>query len=285
MSASSKIEWTEATWNPVTGCDHVSPGCDNCYAERIATRFGRPFLGAVECHPERLDMPLRWRKPRRVFVNSVSDLFHPDVPDEFIRRVFEVMETAHEHTFQVLTKRPQRMARLVPTFYDIPDDAPIANIWLGVSVENQRYADLRIPHLLATPAAVRFLSVEPLLGAVDLSILPLRVVGNLLTTPRIGWVIVGGESGPGARPMHVQWARDLRDQCVSANVPFFFKQWGEWGWPAHPGDHALTVDGRLFEPGAHLGMDHMCEPTFVRRVGKSRAGRMLDGREWNEYPS
>lgn len=251
MSASSKIEWTDATWNPVTGCDHVSAGCDNCYAERIATRFGRPFIGAVECHPERLDLPLHWRKPRRVFVNSVSDLFHPDVPDQFIADVFDVM-ACHgpiaRHTFQVLTKRPQRMAALLNRWADEEGYVGAPNVWLGVSVENQRYADLRIPYLLATPAAVRFLSVEPLLNAVSLTGWLNGGFGAVYPgAPDLDWVIVGGESGRGARPMDAAWARNLRDECVAAEVAFFFKQWGGLSAKAN--------------------------------------GRELDGRTWDEYPT
>lgn len=243
------IEWTDKVWNPVTGCDRVSPGCDNCYAERIATRFGRPFLGAVECHPERLDLPLRWRKPRRVFVNSVSDLFHPEVPLDFILDVWATMAAAPKHTFQILTKRPQRMAQVVGSM----EWDPLPNVWLGTSVENQRYADLRIPHLLATPAAVRFLSVEPLLGPVSLRDEWLRPNhASIASEPSVrsrdivGWCIVGGESGIGARPVEADWVRTLRDECVTAAVPFFFKQWG----------------GRT--PKAN--------------------GRELDGRVWDEYP-
>lgn len=270
MSASSKIEWTDATWNPVTGCDHVSPGCDNCYAEAIAKRFHRPFIGAVECHADRLEMPLRWRKPRRVFVNSVSDLFHPDVPDSFIAKVFTVMARAEAHTFQVLTKRPQRMAAFLKALTSPrPDVWPLPNVWLGVSVENQRYADLRIPHLLATPAAVRFISAEPLLGPIGLS---LEWVPGLVNSRRdygaLDWVIVGGESGHGARPMEVAWARHLRDQCVATHVPFFFKQWGEWG-----------VVGWKVDPMINR------ENPKMTHMGKKNAGRELDGRTWDEYPA
>lgn len=261
----TKIEWTEKTWNVVTGCAHASPGCDHCYAERmskrLAGRFGyprdEPF--AVTLHPERLDEPLRWRKPRRCFVCSMSDLFHPDVPEEFIRRIWTTMALARVHTFQVLTKRPQRMAALcrdrdaTPAEVDegcefgfVPGlqyDGPAPNVWVGTSVENQRYADLRIPHLLATPAAVRFLSVEPLLGPVDLSewINPGRIgvcktdngkrwhdVGACehCQGPRIDWCIVGGESGPGARPMEQEWAESVVAQCHAAGVAVFVKQLG-----------------------------------------------------------
>jgi protein gp37 len=289
MSANSSIEWTDATWNPVTGCDHVSPGCDNCYAETIAKRFGRPFIGAVECHEDRLELPLRWRKPRRVFVNSVSDLFHPDVPDDFLISVWCVMEEAvhNGHTFQILTKRPQRMAKWInerlggyaAKFDDCPTDAMknspaakiardraangVPGIWLGVSVENQRYADMRIPHLLATPAAVRFLSVEPMLGPVSLTAWLNGGFGTI--GPDLHWVICGGESGHGARPMHPTWARDLRDECVAAGVPFFFKQWGAYK-PVL--EHLATTSDAP-----------------MRRTSKKEAGRELDGRTWDEYPA
>ena len=232
MSGQSKIEWTDATWNPVTGCTKVSPGCKHCYAERITKRWGGDF-SKVTLHPDRLDAPLHWRKPRMVFVNSMSDLFHEDVPDYFIDDVFDVCAVAANHTFQILTKRPERMMR-----YCQDDDRSILhNVWLGVSVEDQQRADERIPHLLQTPAAVRFLSVEPMLGPVALS----AWLGS------IDWVICGGESGPGARPMDQGWARILRDQCVHAGVPFFFKQWGG--------------------------------------VKKKRTGRVLDGRTWDEMPN
>lgn len=287
---STAIEWTDETWNPVVGCSRVSPGCDNCYAIGVAHRAMQPahegltirtergtdWSGAVRCLPERLGQPLRWRKPRRVFVNSMSDLFHPDVPDAFIADVFDVM-ACHgpiaRHTFQVLTKRSQRMAQLLGDWAQDEGYRGAPNVWLGTSIESDRYA-FRADHLRATPAAVRFLSLEPLLGPLP----SLDLTG-------IDWAIVGGESGRGARPMHPGWVRDLRDRCITAGVPFFFKQWGSWGWPATPRDHALTIDGHLFEPGARLGMNHMCQPTFVRNVGKKAAGRQLDGRTWDEYPT
>lgn len=242
MGDRSQIEWTDATWNPVTGCTKVSPGCDHCYAMRIATRFaGTPAYPrgfGVTLHPGRLDRPIRWKRPRRIFVNSMSDLFHSDIPDEYIVRVWDVMANAPQHVYQVLTKRHGRMRSLVASgaLRTLP------NVWLGVSVEDQKRAELRIPALLGAPASVRFLSCEPLLGPVNL---------HLGDTPGIDWVIVGGESGPGARPMQPDWARSLRDQCGAAGVPFHFKQWGDWS------------------PDAHDGM---------RRVGKRAAGRDLDGR-------
>jgi protein gp37 len=214
MSDHSGIEWTDATWNPVTGCTKVSPGCKHCYAERLALRLqamGNPrYRGgfAVTLHPDQLTLPLGWRQPRRIFVNSMSDLFHEVVPEEFIHRVFEVMGRAHWHIFQILTKRSERLVRLAPSL------PWAANIWQGVSVESARYTS-RIVELRSTPAAVRFLSIEPLLGPI--SHLPLK---------GIHWVIVGEESGGGRRPMAPAWVRKIRDQCVAAGVPFLFKQWG-----------------------------------------------------------
>lgn len=244
MSDRSTIEWTEATWNPTTGCDRTSPGCDNCYALTLAKRLramgspkyqndGNPRTSgpgfALTVHPDALDVPLRWRDPRFVFVNSMSDLFHPDVPVGFIKEVFAVMTAAPQHTFQVLTKRSKRLAELADHL------AWPNNCWMGVSVENARYV-FRLKHLRAVRARVRFLSIEPLLGPLP----PLDL-------DRIDWVIVGGESGPGARPMSADWVRPIRDQCDVAGVPFFFKQWG----------------GRTPTSG----------------------GRVLDGRTWDEMPS
>lgn len=232
--AASKIEWTDATWNPVTGCNKISPGCKRCYAERLSKRLKATGMAkyrngfAVTLHPDTLDIPLRWRKPRSIFVNSMSDLFHFEVPDEFIAAVFDVMTRAHWHRYQVLTKRPERVASLNST---LPWPA---QIWQGVSVENTDYAH-RIDLLRETDAAVKFLSLEPLLGPLP----NLDLAG-------IDWVIVGGESGPGARPMQPDWARDIRDQCIDAGVPFHFKQWGG--------------------------------------VFKKRNGRELDGRTWDEMP-
>jgi len=251
MGDRSGIEWTDATWNPVTGCSKVSPGCAHCYAATLAPRLHRmgqagytdlpwtPEHAAenVVLHPERLDMPLRWTRPRRIFVNSMSDLFHELVPDEFIARVWMRMEAAQHHTFQILTKRPDRMLEVAGRL----NAHPLPNVWLGTSVENQRWADERIPLLTETPAVVRFLSCEPLLGPVDL-VGPIQrwmagrtgaVVagGDGVTITYHGrrpihWVIVGGESGPGHRPMDPEWVRGLRDQCAMGGVPFFLKQWG-----------------------------------------------------------
>ncbi len=234
MAANSKIEWTQCTWNPVTGCTKVSPGCLNCYAERMARRLqamGQPNYRNgfdVTLHPHMLELPLRWQRPRTVFVNSMSDLFHDDVPVEFIQQVFDVMHQAKQHRFQVLTKRAERLAKLAPML-------PWAgNIWMGVTVENREYLT-RIDHLREIDAAVRFISFEPLLGPVP-----------EFDSEGIDWVIVGGESGPGARPLHKHWVREIRDHCQARNVPFFFKQWGG--------------------------------------VNKKRYGRILDRKTWNELP-
>lgn len=235
MGLQSTIEWTDATWNPVTGCTKVSPGCRNCYAERMAARLramGQPNYRRgfeVSIHPHILRLPLTWRRPRNVFVNSMGDLFHDEVPEAFVRRVFETIDAAPWHRFQVLTKRAGRLRHLAPR---LPWPA---NVWMGVTVECAEVRG-RIDDLRTVPAAVRFLSAEPLLGP-----LPDLDLGG------IHWVIAGGESGPGARPMDPEWTRDLRDQCIAAGVSFFFKQWG----------------GR----------------------NKKAAGRVLDGRTWEEMPA
>src|SRR6476620_10775199 len=219
MSDHTKIEWTDATWNPVRGCTKITPGCTHCYAATFAERFrgvsGHPYEQGFDLRlvPEKLRDPFLWTTRKRVFVNSMSDLFHVDVPDDYILRVARVMATANWHTYQVLTKRSERMAELLRTKLAFAAELP--HIWWGVSVENQKHGLPRIDHLRAAPAAVRFLSVEPLLedlGTVDLT--------------GITWVIVGGESGPGARPMQEEWVRNIKDQCLAAEVPFFFKQWG-----------------------------------------------------------
>ncbi|HEV2295755.1 MAG TPA: phage Gp37/Gp68 family protein [Tepidisphaeraceae bacterium] len=234
MALSSDIEWTESTWNPVTGCTKISPGCKNCYAKRMAERLQlmgqRNYANGFDLtlQPQALDLPLRWKKPQRIFVNSMSDLFHDDVPLHFIQRVFDVMRRADWHQFQILTKRAERLAALSDELSWSP------NIWMGVSVESAQYTS-RIDSLRNTGAVVKFLSIEPLLGpvgAVDLS--------------NVDWVIVGGESGPGAREMKRQWVIEVRRQCRAAGVPFFFKQWGG--------------------------------------VNKKRAGRILDGRTYDELP-
>jgi protein gp37 len=288
----SKIEWTDVVWNPVVGCSKVSDGCKNCYAERMTARFRKDYLPwtlqnaahNVVLRPAKLNEPRYWKKPRRIFVNSMSDLFHEQVPDEFIYSVFQVMTSTPWHTYQVLTKRPERMQRLVS------ESAP--NIWLGVSVEDQRAADERIPILLQTPAAVRFLSCEPLLGPIDLAEAGNNACVEWWENRGIDWVIVGGESGPGARPMHPDWARSLRDQCLG-QAQFFFKQWGEWigdsqiqrdnpmQWPRFGKVHfgGLNVRGEWHE-GEYSQPMGEC----MYRVGKFSAGRLLDGRTWDEMP-
>jgi protein gp37 len=238
MAESTTIEWTNATWNPVTGCTKISAGCDHCYAERFSERFrgvaGHPFSMGFDLtvRPERLDQPLHWLRPRMIFVNSMSDLFHKQVPFGFVDRVFDTMDAACWHTFQVLTKRSSRMRDYVRGRYS--DAGAPAHIWLGVSVEDGTKLS-RVRHLSETPAWLRFLSIEPLIGPV-----------GKLPLDGIAWVIVGGESGPRARAMDPQWLRDIRDQCTGKNVPFFFKQWGG--------------------------------------LRPKSGGRILDGREWNEFP-
>lgn len=233
--SSSKIEWTDSTWNPLTGCNKVSPGCKYCYAERMAARLkamGNPNYRngfQLTLHEHALNLPLTWKTPQFIFVNSMSDLFHEDVPLEFILRVFEVMRQASWHSFQVLTKRAHRLAELSQEI-QWPD-----NVWMGVSVENENYTN-RIDHLRQTHAIIKFLSLEPLLGPIP----HLDLAG-------INWVIVGGESGPSARPMNEEWVIEIKDQCISNNVPFFFKQWG----------------GR----------------------NKKKAGRLLQGRTWDGIPN
>ena len=235
MATNSHIEWTEATWNPLTGCNKISPGCKHCYAERLALRLQKMgqanYRNGFELtfHEHVLEYPLKWKQPRTIFVNSMSDLFHKDVPSAFIHKVFDVMRQAHWHQFQVLTKRSERLTELSNSLSWPP------NVWMGVSVENENYT-FRIDDLRQTNAVVKFLSLEPLLG-------PL----NHLNLSGINWVIVGGESGPGARAMKQQWIIDIRDQCLSTNVAFFFKQWGG--------------------------------------VNKKRTGRLLEGQTWDQFPT
>ena len=236
MSASSKIEWTDATWNPVRGCTKISPGCAHCYAATFAERFrgvpGHPYEHGFDLRlvPEKLAEPLRWASPRVVFVNSMSDLFHEDVPDDYIEQVVRVMEMANWHTYQVLTKRAERMRDMLNTRLSFA--ANHRHIWWGVSVEDQRYGLPRIGVLQETRVATRFLSIEPLLE--ELGKLPLD---------RIAWVIVGGESGPRARPLNQEWVTDIRDQCEAAHVPFFFKQWGG----VQKGKAGRQLDGRTHD--------------------------------------
>ena len=236
MADNSKIEWTDATWNPVRGCTKISPGCKHCYAEVFAERFrgvpGHPYQRGFDLRlvPEKLDEPLRWKSPRLVFVNSMSDLFHDLVPDEYIVRVTEVMQQADWHTFQVLTKRSERMASLLNS--KLRFAAHSRHIWWGVSVENKKHGLPRVEHLRAADVAVRFLSIEPLLE--DL---------GRVTLSGIHWVIVGGESGHGARPMRKEWVISLKNQCWKAGVPFFFKQWGG----VQKSKHGRKLDGRTYD--------------------------------------
>lgn len=332
MADNTRIEWTEATWNPITGCSLASPGCTNCYAMRFAgTRLGHVpkydgltqpskagpvWTGKLAFDEKALLEPLRWKKPRMVFVNSMGDLFHEDCPDEWIDRVFAVMALCPQHTFQVLTKRSARMReycqsrfetewgseQLCEAIEEIDQfnsdaggdyDAPLPNVWLGVSVEDQQRADERIPDLLATPAAIRWISAEPLLGPVNITDAMFACEERLLDdlTATIDWVVAGGESGKHARPMHPDWARSLRDQCAAAEAPFFFKQWGEWrpysqdddftandptGEYGSPGDRARHVPAFA---GDEASPDNIMIP-----VGKKRAGRLLDGVEHNGMP-
>lgn len=335
----TKIEWTETTWNPVRGCSRVSEGCRNCYAGRLAARFCgatetytlmRPgelsepeikqgpfwgfatrkgWTGRVELIESKLEEPLHWRKPRTVFVNSMSDLWHEKLPLRDVAKVYAVMRLAHWHSYQVLTKRPEvRLAAFnSPRFWELvakaggdiwdkthsrdPKEAPEMPtpwIWEGVSVEDQATADERISLLLQTPAEVRFVSAEPLLGPVSFrwakwqALKEHPYVNNEYDGLRcLDWVIVGGESGPGARPMDLAWVRSIRDQCVAAGVPFFFKGWGEWlptGQKLPFGAATMTDPPDEHTPGQPMGQD------YTYRVGKKAAGRLLDGREWNEMP-
>ncbi len=295
---STKIEWCEETWNPIIGCSHVSPGCDNCYAERMAgrlanmqslTNYGQvvkwkesekysdypigTWNGRTHLVESALEKPFHWKKPRTIFVCSMGDLFHESVPFEWIQEVWDVMASNPQHTFLVLTKRPERIlpffrymgSRCKDAGFDsVPSQSddmlnylyPIDNVWLGVTAENQQQADKRIPILLQIPAAKRFVSVEPMLGPVDLDTITIPI-------ERLDWVIVGGETGTGARPMHPDWVRSIRDQCVSAGVPFFFKQWGEY---------------LLFEE-FDIAMDGM-----FCKVGKKKAGHLLEGKIYNQKP-
>tara|TARA_R110002074_G_scaffold253081_3_gene425088 strand:- start:8141 stop:9175 length:1035 start_codon:yes stop_codon:yes gene_type:complete len=344
MADGTKIEWTNATWNPITGCTLVSEGCRNCYAAELAvgrlqhhpSRAGlarrnaegqAKFTGEVRFNEGWLDQPLRWTKPRRIFVCAHGDLFHEDVPDAWIDRVFAVMALSPQHVFQVLTKRPERMRDYFEPYsqrradglsnavlelgYTGPLEAlqwALPNVWLGVSVEDQATADARIPLLLDTPAAKRWISAEPLLGPVDFSPKAdatyqflsewygdegfdptgsqprqLRRAGYF---PRVDWVVVGGESGRGARPMHPDWARDLRDQCAAAEVPFFFKQWGAWLPEGQRDAQNRERDAVWFaddcnEDELYLFVDGV----DAMHLGKKAAGHLLDGVEHREFPA
>ncbi|GAA0197665.1 phage Gp37/Gp68 family protein [Actinomadura yumaensis] len=346
MADHTPIEWTDATWNIVTGCSLVSPGCTNCYAMKLAgtrlrdhpsrqgltadSKAGPVWNGQVRFNGQWLDQPLRWTKPRKIFVCAHGDLFHDGVSDDWLDQIFAVMALCPQHVFQGLTKRPERMrdyltqacgriadriiamrrARgdrdmvLVPLAHVPPGSPwwPLPNVWLGVSVEHQARADERIPVLLDTPAAVRWISAEPLLGPVDLQHIkveaPGRTFRNALTgaglgrtdgpfvpladlESRLDWVVVGGESGPGARPMHPDWARSLRDQCAAAGTPFLFKQWGDY----LPQDQT-DASGLEWAVGHSDPRNHDWEPQGFAsiRIGKKAAGRLLDGVQHDGYP-
>lgn len=350
MADKTKIEWSDATWNVITGCSPVSPGCANCYAAQLAgTRLkhhpsrkgltkevnGRPvWTGEVRFNEEWLTLPLRWKKPRRIFVCAHGDIFHSNVPDGWLDKIFAVMVLASQHTFQVLTKRPDRMRSYIKSITQGRRDALIAravfdvtgsvhaafsvglllrrqvidNVWLGVTAENQEQANKRIPLLLQTPAAKRFVSIEPILSEVNLRRLhPENFAYDLDSLDQennqdtyyeqvaLDWVICGGESGPNARPMHPDWVRSLRDQCQEAGTPFFFKQWGEW-IPYPQMQEQDKRDAEMSAPGYLMGVkggtptkldidcfwrEGICE---FFRVGKKAAGRLLDGREYQEMP-
>lgn len=305
MSQNTGIEWTDSTWNPVVGCRMVSEGCRNCYAKslhdlrhkafqegkKLPAQYAVPFE-EVQLMRDRMDTPLHWKKPRRIFVNSVSDLFHDDVPDWFIDEVIEIIRKARWHTFQVLTKRPERMFDWYQTWAEhyhayvgrLPD-----NLWLGVSVENQKAANERLPYLMEIPNVWRFVSCEPLLDKVNLrqvhdpvnhmlydcldGIRTIYAHGMEWPSPyrQLHWVIAGGESGKDARPMHADWARKLRDDCQETGTLIFFKQWGEWLHESQIGGHRLGKKYHRWEDGSGSLW-----------VGKAGAGNLLDGREWRQ---
>lgn len=354
MGDNTKIEWTDATWNPITGCDIESPGCIHCYAMTLAgtrlrnhpSRIGltqqaangsHVWTGDVRFNEQWLDQPMRWQRPRMIFVVAHGDLFHPLVPDEWIDKVFAIMARNRQHTYQVLTKRagrmreymthPKRHARIIETSFSVPLCAmescpwPLPHVWMGVSAEDQQRASERIPDLLQTPAAVRWLSLEPLIGPIDLNCIELPSEYNITRTcsgrisaitrdhedryysapASVDWVVAGGESGSKARPSHPDWFRSLRDQCVAAGVPFHFKQHGAWAeidgdkptrtvesdQPSYNSETArcdgfISLDGHFVR-----SMDDAREDTRYRglvRVGKKAAGRLLDERTWDEFP-
>jgi len=352
MADSTKIEWTDATWNPITGCSVVSPGCTNCYAMRLAgtrmkhhesrigltdvSKTGPVWNGQVRFNEQWLDQPLRWKKPRMIFVCAHGDLFHENIPDEWIDQVFAVMALCPQHVFQVLTKRADRMREYLSDpeigqqwwlraddlacTLDLPEThhgmpylsrgaavAPsvMPNVWLGVSAEDQQRADERIPLLLQTPAAVRWVSAEPLLGPINFRWQPYAhqatgesyraylhregSVDQYESLKGISWIVAGGESGPGSRPAHPAWFRSLRDQCAAAGVPYFFKQWGDWTAEI---DNADLMSPQQADPDDYFQahswpLDHgqyESQRAISYRVGKKRAGNMLDGRQHQEWP-
>lgn len=358
MADKTGIAWADATINPCAGCSPVSPACDHCYAARMAHRLAAnikipPYFagltddagkwtGKVNLHPHLMKQVLRWQKPRKIFVGSMTDLFHEAVPDEFLDQVFAYMALAPQHTFLLLTKRPERMRAFferckAANWNNVRDainhpslcgqgdrkgslETPLPNVWLGVTIENQAMADARVPILLETPAAKRFVSIEPMLGEIALDDVDeknwlnpecwgdcacdslfgfdpgcRRNGGDGNLTRKLDWVICGGETGPGARPMHPDWIRSLRDQCGAAGVPFFFKQWGEWlpvdqdGAPGPAAKECSLPPSKthwMGRSGKHrpAGTGRRTEDVLMLRVGKHAAGRLLDGQEWNEFP-
>ena len=337
MADGTHINWTDATWNVITGCDVLSPGCTNCYAMRLAgtrlkhhpsrmglttpTKTGPVWNGEARFNEQWLDQPLRWQKPRMVFVCAHGDLFYENVPDEWIEKVFSVMLSCPQHTFQVLTKRTSRMREFIESVdadtlneFGRPIEWPTKNIWLGFSAEDQKHFDERWSHVeeLARAGWTTWCSAEPLLGPIDIgealhdSGCPLvdadwptdlARICNCPGEPHLRWVVAGGESAqnkPG-RPMHPDWPRKLRDDCVAAGVPFNFKQWGDWlpvpesVMPARPqmvrpGDAMTATDGRVHILGPLMDCRFEGEATAMRRVGAKKAGRLLDGRTWDEFP-
>ena len=304
MSDKSKISWTESTWNPVVGCTKVSPGCDNCYAERMANRLAmmktrglanqkmldkygsvvnwfaedtmraRGWNGKTFCDEKALEKPLHWKNPRKIFVSSMGDLFHESVPFEYLNKMFAVMAMCPQQTFQVLTKRPERMREISKKWWSREGWASYKNLWFGITAENQEWWNKRKEVFFSIPAAVHFVSNEPMLSAIRYTDDELR---------QLSWIIVGGESGPGARPMHPDWARGVRDQCEAAGVPFFFKQWGkhlpESQYESMDENTWRSIDGDGIEPEL-CGLGNL----KTWRVGKKKSGRLLDGREHSEYP-
>lgn len=293
MGRTTGIEWTDATWNPIRGCSRVSEGCRNCYAERVAARFsgsgaayeglavmknGEPrWTGEIRFIEKHLRDPLRWKTPMRIFVNSMSDLFHPGVSDEMLGRIFDVMATAPQHVYQILTKRPERMREVLAQFASVATsirrdqafkqpgitekECPPKNWHFGVSIEDQKTAEERLPILMRCETEMRIVSYEPAIGPVDFR-------KSLGVDGAVDWIICGGESGPGARPMHPEWARKTRDFCIASRIPFFFKQWGEWLPGLQDGAEKIVMN---------------CGDKPIR-IGKTKAGSLLDGREWKEYP-
>jgi len=335
----SKIEWTDRTWNPLAGCTMVSRACENCYAMRMAFRLEHMgqekykgttrkteggkivWTGKINFDEKALLEPLKWKKPQRVFVNSMSDLFHEDVPYEWIDKVFAVMAATPHITYQILTKRPERMAeyldkctvnwyrwrKICDAIFPLTGKSfdfvlPLPNVWLGTTIENQAEADKRVPHLLRCPAAVHFVSCEPLMGPVNLNkesyplseeefsnqSFPLMLPNHWMHL--IDWVIAGGESGPKAEPSHPDWFRSLRDQCHAYAVPFLFKQWGEWGVGS---DFKKKIEHVAFCNDGSIGVNKLSisnedyqkkRPTMMRKCGKKSAGNFLDGKVWNQFP-